>query len=105
MKNIPIVALVSVLFASAGIATARPHAVIVVEQNGPSYQVNYHHHHRERSLTARAQMRLREFGYYHGPVDGDFGRYSRHALIRFQRDHGLYPNGMLNERTRRALGI
>ena len=54
---------------------------------------------------ARAQQRLRELGYYRGPIDGDFGRGSRAALSRFQRDRGLRPTGWLDERTIRALRI
>lgn len=54
---------------------------------------------------ARAQQRLRELGYYRGPVDGDFGRNSRNALARFQRDNRLRPTGSLDERTLRALRI
>lgn len=57
------------------------------------------------STSARAQSRLRELGYYRGPVDGDFGRGSRAALARFQRDRGLRPTGSLDERTLRALRI
>lgn len=64
----------------------------------------YHHGHR-MSLEARAQMRLRQLGYYRGPIDGDFGRGSRHALISFQYRTGLRPTGWLDSRTLRALRL
>lgn len=62
---------------------------------GPSHQ----------RVEARAQLRLRQLGYYRGPIDGQFGRGSRNALVRFQRDHRLQRTGMLDWRTLRALGI
>lgn len=57
------------------------------------------------SLEARAQLRLRQQGYYYGPIDGDFGYGSRRALYRFQRDHRLPMTGYLDWRTRRSLGL
>ena len=63
------------------------------------------HGRRPMSTEARAQLRLRELGYYRGPVDGSFGRSSKASLIRFQRDRHLRPTGWLDERTRRALRI
>lgn len=60
---------------------------------------------RPMSLEARAQLRLRQSGYYYGPIDGDFGYGSRRALYRFQRDRHLPMTGYLDWRTRRALGI
>ena len=57
------------------------------------------------STSARAQLRLRELGYYRGPIDGAFGRGSQAALVRFQRDNRLRPTGWLDERSRRALRI
>lgn len=57
------------------------------------------------SLEARAQLKLRQLGYYRGPVDGDFGRGSRAALTRFQFRSGLRPTGWLDSRTVRALRL
>lgn len=59
-------------------------------------------HHR---LEVRAQIRLRQLGYYRGPIDGAFGKGSRAALFRFQRDHRLPMTGRLDVRTIRALRI
>jgi peptidoglycan hydrolase-like protein with peptidoglycan-binding domain len=57
------------------------------------------------SLEARAQLRLRQMGYYRGPVDGEFGRSSRAALTRFQFRSGFRPTGWLDPRTIRALRL
>ena len=56
-------------------------------------------------LEFKAQLRLRELGFYRGPVDGDFGRGSRAALYRFQKSRGLRPSGELTGTTIRALRI
>lgn len=64
-----------------------------------------HYHGPRMSLEARAQLRLRQLGFYRGPVDGDFGRGSRSALVRFQYRTGLRPTGWLDGRTIRALRL
>lgn len=53
--------------------------------------------------TDGVQARLRNLGYYHGPIDADFGPFSRDALQRFQLAEGLEPTGDLDETTRAAL--
>jgi len=64
----------------------------------------YHRGH-GMSLEARAQMKLRQLGFYRGPIDGTFGRGSRHALTSFQYRSGLRPTGWLDSRTVRALRL
>lgn len=53
----------------------------------------------------RAQLALRQLGYYRGPIDGDIGPYTSRAILRFQRDRGLPMTGWLDVRTLRALGV
>jgi hypothetical protein len=53
----------------------------------------------------RAQIRLRQLGYYRGPIDGSIGYGTRRAIARFQRHHGLPSTGWLDWRTLRALRI
>ncbi len=65
----------------------------------------YDHHRSHQRLEVKAQTRLRQLGYYHGRIDGDFGRGSRAALVRFQRDYRLPMTGRLDARTIRALRI
>lgn len=47
-----------------------------------------------------AQERLNHMNYFVGDVDGDPGRFTRTAVMRFQRDHGLPVTGELDEATR-----
>ncbi|MBD2577238.1 peptidoglycan-binding protein [Oscillatoria sp. FACHB-1406] len=55
---------------------------------------------RVRSL----QQRLRSLGYYRGAIDGSFEAGTKDAVIRFQRDRGLPPDGIVGEQTFAALG-
>jgi len=52
-----------------------------------------------RQLSAQerleAEQRLWDLGYWAGPVDGDFGVASRHALIAFQKVEGRQRTGKL----------
>ncbi|BCU76486.1 peptidoglycan-binding domain-containing protein [Luteolibacter sp. LG18] len=59
---------------------------------------------RERK-EIRAQLRLRQLGYYHGRVDGDIGPVTQRAIARFQRDHRLRVTAWLDVFTLRALGV
>jgi hypothetical protein len=113
MKTLPILAISSLLLVSTGVAGASPLDFLFGQ---PRHEDRHDHRHDDRydhrgpsrrpmSTSARAQLRLRELGYYRGPIDGDFGRGSRYALSRFQRDRGLRPTGALDERTLRALRI
>lgn len=120
MNNISTIALSALLIGSASLAEAKPLDFLFRgrDDHRHDYRDDHrrpaphrpghvdHGHGRPRmSIEARAQQRLRQLGYYRGPVDGSFGRGSRAALVRFQRDHRLRPTGWLDERTRRALRI
>lgn len=50
------------------------------------------------------QQQLRNWGYYHGPVDGVFGKVTWQAVINFQRRNGLLPDGIVGVNTWSALG-
>lgn len=52
----------------------------------------------------RVQSRLRDWGYYRGPVDGFYGSSTQQAVIAFQRDNGLTPDGLVGAATWEALG-
>jgi hypothetical protein len=89
------------VFALSGVASAQP-------GYGYGHAPSYHgpgHGAPRMSLQARAQLRLRQLGYYYGRVDGSFGPQSRKALMRFQRDHHLPRTGWLDQRTVRALRL
>ncbi len=51
------------------------------------------------------QTVLKSQGYYEGNVDGIFGTATRNAVVAFQRDNGLSPDGIVGEKTLKALGI
>lgn len=40
------------------------------------------------------QTRLKELGFYSGELDGQFGNGTKSALVLFQQQHGLEPDGM-----------
>ena len=45
------------------------------------------------------QERLRAMGYHPGPVDGRFGLGTERAVVAFQNDKGLTPNGFADPET------
>ena len=53
--------------------------------------------------VAAAQQRLKDRGYYAGPVDGAMGPRTTAALRAYQRDHGLSVTGRLDSPTASAL--
>jgi LysM repeat protein len=54
--------------------------------------------------VAALQVGLRAHGFDPGPVDGVRGPQTTSALVAFQRQKGLTPDGRLGPQTRRALG-
>jgi len=57
-----------------------------------------------RPAVAALQVTLRHHHVYRGPVDGIIGDTTTAAVIRFQRKHGLTPDGVVGPKTRRAFG-
>ena len=57
-----------------------------------------------RPAVAALQVTLRHHHVYRGPVDGIAGGATTAAVIRFQRRHGLTPDGVAGPKTRRAFG-
>jgi len=55
------------------------------------------------ALVEELQQRLTELGYYDGPISGYFGELTEAAVIRFQRDRGLNPDGIVGASTTAAL--
>jgi peptidoglycan hydrolase-like protein with peptidoglycan-binding domain len=51
------------------------------------------------------QGKLREMGFYRGPVDGVWGPGTQEAIARFQHSRGLEANSQLNPATISALGF
>ncbi|MDK2888580.1 N-acetylmuramoyl-L-alanine amidase [Desulfofundulus australicus DSM 11792] len=53
----------------------------------------------------RVQQRLKEWGYYNGPVDGFYGNETQQAVVNFQLNNGLVPDGTVGPETWAALGF
>ncbi|HVE83186.1 MAG TPA: peptidoglycan-binding domain-containing protein [Myxococcales bacterium] len=53
--------------------------------------------------VVKLQTRLKDLGYLGEKPDGVFGPHTRAAVIAFQKDHGLTPDGIAGENTWRAL--
>lgn len=53
--------------------------------------------------TGGRQQALKDLGFYAGAVDGRWGPQSRGALIRFQEEHGLVPDGIWGANTEAAV--
>ena len=53
--------------------------------------------------VAELQQQLRELGYFSRPSTGNFGPLTKQAVIRFQQDEGLTPDGVVETRTKAAL--
>lgn len=59
---------------------------------------------RSQEVSA-VQQALKEKGYYNYTVDGIFGTRTRSAVVSFQKDNGLDPDGIAGEKTLKALGV
>lgn len=51
------------------------------------------------------QEMLRDLGYYNGTIDGYYGKMTRRAVLRFQKDQGLKVDGIVGKTTLKALQI
>ncbi|WP_432663838.1 spore cortex-lytic enzyme [Wukongibacter baidiensis] len=51
------------------------------------------------------QEKLKRWGYYRGVADGVYGRETYRAVTYFQRKNGLRADGVVGDRTKKALGI
>ena len=53
----------------------------------------------------KIQTALRDKGYFTSNIDGIFGTLTKNAVIAFQKDNGLTPDGIAGQKTLKALGI
>lgn len=53
----------------------------------------------------KIQQRLKNWGYYKGAVDGIYGAQTKKAVILFQRKNGLVADGIVGNKTLKAIGI
>ncbi len=55
--------------------------------------------------TRAVQQRLLQLGYAPGPADGQMGKKTRNAIMRFQEDNGLTAHSKLDRTTLQTLGV
>lgn len=55
------------------------------------------------SFIKEIQAALARFGYHPGPLDGIWGPLSKAAIVAFQHDHGLEPDGLVGPLTQGIL--
>lgn len=53
----------------------------------------------------KIQRRLKDIGYYKGEIDGIYGIETKNAVIKFQKDNKLTPDGIAGTKTLKALNI
>ncbi len=51
------------------------------------------------------QTRLKSWDYYTGWIDGIYGEYTKNAVIKFQKSHGLTPDGIAGPVTLAKIGL
>jgi peptidoglycan hydrolase-like protein with peptidoglycan-binding domain len=51
------------------------------------------------------QLRLQQLGFYGGRADGLYGKTTEEAVRNYQSEYGLEPNGMVDLKLARRLGI
>ena len=51
------------------------------------------------------QQRLKDWGYYNGDVDGNYGVLTQDAVIAFQKKHGITVDGIVGAQTAEKLGV
>ena len=79
------------------------HRPSYARRHGRYYGNRYILGHGSRGSAVRSVQRtLRNYGYYVN-VDGYYGRNTAHAVKHFQRNNGLYADGLVGRRTRAAL--
>jgi Putative peptidoglycan binding domain len=75
---------------------------------GSSYPYSYNRYSYRTygdSIVVRVQERLARSGYYRGPIDGVIGPRTQYAIRAYERSHGLPPNGIIDHRLLRTMGL
>ena len=57
------------------------------------------------SKVSEVQRKLKQWGYYDGPIDGVYGQKTYEAVVLFQKKNGLKQDGVVGTQTANAMGI
>jgi peptidoglycan hydrolase-like protein with peptidoglycan-binding domain len=94
--NVRILMLVSAPLITAGVFAADEPVSPPTEQTSPEPSAD---------INRRVQEKLRERGFYAGPINGDIGPNTQAALAQFQLSIPLPASGQMDDQTLAALGI
>ena len=64
-----------------------------------------HETYHRNSTDIAVQRALARRGYYRGPIDGDIGPGSRHAIAHYQEEHGMRVTGSISSSLLNSLGL
>lgn len=78
--------------------------LIISMSNITYFTASYQYGSRGETVI-KIQTKLKNWGYYDGPIDGIYGYKTYSAVKYFQRKNGLYPDGVVGPKTLAALGI
>jgi peptidoglycan hydrolase-like protein with peptidoglycan-binding domain len=98
------VAWLSTSIALSGIASMAAAEVSIAQVRSPAPQDEYGVSGEGRGESIAAlQRQLSTLGYYNGEISGYYGPQTQEAVVRFQRDMGLAPDGIVGPATSQAL--
>ncbi|MBQ3234616.1 MAG: spore cortex-lytic enzyme [Clostridia bacterium] len=80
-------------------------AVIVASYNAPAVETAIVGAQSSKSDIKLVQQKLKNWGYYTGSVDGIYGSKTKAAVKYFQRRNGLTADGIVGNKTLKAMGI
>lgn len=101
MKKLTKIALVAIMALSLIVCVG---AVAMPNVTMPAYAAVYQQGS-SGSTVKTIQRKLKNWGYYKGSVDGVYGPKTVSAVKYFQRKNGLSPDGIVGNKTLKALGI
>ena len=101
MKKILKIALIVALIFTAGFAVTK---TVVAPRTEVAYAAVYKQGSRGDAVKT-IQKKLKNWGYYSGPVDGIYGDKTFSAVKSFQRKNNLQVDGIAGKSTLAALGI
>jgi Putative peptidoglycan binding domain len=82
---------------------------IFLRQTGSVHRYNnngvYYRNRSPHPTVTAVQEHLTKLGYYHGPLDGFYGRATRDAVVRYQTRHHLAVTGTLTNRMLQLLRV